>query len=86
MDRGNKENQKSHNQDHNTMKNKVLSIVCADDEKLMLDMINYFILDAYPDAEIRQAQDGNAALTCCFAQPPDILVTNVNMPGMTGLN
>ena len=86
MDHGNKENQTSLNQKHSTIKKKVISIVCADDEKLMLDMINYFILDAFPDAEIRQAQDGNEALTYCLAQPPDILVTNVNMPVISGID
>jgi YesN/AraC family two-component response regulator len=75
----------SFNQKHRAIEKKILSIVCADDEKLMLDIINYFILDAYPDAEIRLARDGNEALTYCLAQPPDILVTNVNMPGMTGI-
>ncbi len=85
MGRGNKENQILCDQKHSTVKKDFLSIVCVDDEKLILDIINYFILDAFPDAEIRQARNGNEALTYCFAQPPDILVTNVNMPGMTGI-
>ncbi len=85
MDRWNKENQISCDQKHGTVKKDLLSIVCVDDEKLVLDIMNYFILDAFPDAEIRHALNGNEALAYCFAQPPDILVTNVNMPGMTGI-
>ena len=85
MDTGNKENQKSRNQKHSKIKQRVLSIVCADDEKLVLEMINCFILDMFPNAEIRQALNGNEALICCLAQSPDILVTNVNMPGMSGI-
>jgi YesN/AraC family two-component response regulator len=80
MDTVNMEDQK-----FSLLKKDLLSIVCVDDEALILDMINYFIRDAFPDSEMRQARNGNEALTYCLAQPPDILVTNVNMPGMTGI-
>ncbi len=85
MECGKKQNQISSDQKHCTVKKDFLSIVCVDDEKLILDVINYFILDAFPGAGIRQARNGNEALTYCLAQRPDILVTNVNMPGMTGI-
>ncbi len=85
MERFNRDSQTSRNQRHSNVKKNVLSIVCADDEKLMIDMINCCIRDAFPDVIIRQAENGNEALTSCLEQPPDVLITNVNMPGMTGI-
>jgi CheY-like chemotaxis protein len=64
----------------------------------MPDVATILIVDDYPDAldvwelylrasgfEVLRAEDGNAALQCACEKLPDLLVMDLELPGLTGV-
>ena len=49
------------------------------------DMLAYLAELLAPDWSVLQATDGEAGLTCAAAEMPDVIVTDIMMPGMDGL-
>ncbi len=43
------------------------------------------LLSAWPDFRVQYADDGNEAMKCIAASPPDVVVTDLVMPEMDGL-
>lgn len=62
-----------------------IRIVIAEDQALVLGALAA-LLELEPDLEVvAQARTGREAMTALVAHGPDILVTDIEMPGMTGL-
>jgi two-component system response regulator DesR len=63
----------------------VIRIVIAEDQAMVLGALAA-LLDTENDLEVAgTARDGDAALALCEKVRPDILVTDIEMPGLTGL-
>ncbi|MGI6005957.1 MAG: response regulator [Ruminococcus sp.] len=62
----------------------MLKVLIADDEKDIVDLIAYLIKDL--DVEIAgQATDGLSAYQLILEKEPDVVISDIRMPGMTGL-
>lgn len=62
-----------------------IRVVLAEDQALVRGALAA-LLELEPDIEVvAQAMDGRAALAALVAHAPDVLVTDVEMPNMTGL-
>jgi two-component system response regulator DesR len=63
-----------------------ISVVLAEDQGMVLGAFAA-LLRLEPDLEVvATATDGHAALAAVLEHEPDVLVTDVEMPGMTGLD
>lgn len=62
-----------------------IRVVIAEDQALVLGALAA-LLELEPDIEVvGQARSGKEALTQLIAHNPDVLLTDIEMPGMTGL-
>ena len=61
----------------------VKRIVVADDEAHILHVVSMKLRNA--GYEVQTAEDGEEALELCQADPPDMLITDYQMPYMTGV-
>jgi serine/threonine-protein kinase len=61
------------------------SILIADDDELMRVILKQMLADAIPNAQIAVAESGAAAIRCVRAHPPDVLVLDLEMPDVSGL-
>src|SRR5690606_10498037 len=60
-------------------------LILVDDEPLARDRLRELLADA-PDVEIvAEAGDGQAALHACAAHDPDLVLLDISMPGIDGL-
>lgn len=63
----------------------MIAVVIADDQPLVRSGLR-MILEAEPDIEVAgEAADGEAALALVTSSPPDVLLLDVQMPGVDGL-
>ena len=62
-----------------------IRVVVAEDQGMVLGAL-VALLEIEPDIEVvGKAKDGRDALDVCFKTMPDVLVTDIEMPEMTGL-
>jgi len=61
------------------------TVLIVDDSRVSRMMLHGILQDRQPDWTFMEAGDGEAALRCLEAQPADLAVLDVNMPGMDGL-
>jgi len=59
-------------------------ILIADDESHIRRILEFNLERA--GFEVVSTQDGQEALAAVLAQPPDLVILDVSMPGMTGLD
>ena len=62
-----------------------MRIIVADDEYFARKAIVQMIADWDPDIEIIEAEDGAAALEAVETLSPELLLTDIRMPGMDGI-
>lgn len=62
-----------------------LSILLAEDEKLSRDLLTFILTKKYPDIPIHCAVNGKEGLALFIKHSPAIVITDINMPEMTGL-
>jgi len=66
--------------------NEKMKIIIVDDEDLVRERFRYgFPLEDYGYEIIGEAEDGEEALQLCKQTNPDIVITDIVMPGMDGL-
>jgi len=58
-------------------------ILVADDEAHILYVVSMKLRNA--GYEVMTAQDGEEALELCYAEQPDLIITDYQMPVMTGI-
>ena len=68
-----------------TARSPVETLLVVEDDKTLRDVIVKTIKDAYPHFRLETAADGAEALDKISQQIPTILITNVMMPRMTGI-
>jgi CheY-like chemotaxis protein len=61
-------------------------ILVVDDETGMLDLIRELLEDVKPSIEIDTAEDGKAALAKIIEKKPSILISDIAMPRMSGID
>lgn len=67
------------------MPTKAIRVVIADDEPAYRSAIQR-VLTLMPECElVGVCKDGQEALEVCLAQPPDVLLTDIMMPRMSGI-
>ena len=63
-----------------------MKILIADDSRAMRQVISFMLREAgYRGHTIIEAADGNAALEAARTECPDLIISDWNMPNMTGL-
>lgn len=60
--------------------------IIADDHTIVRRGIREIIQDAYPDALIEEAGDAETLLQMVGQQAPDLVITDLSMPGRSGLD
>lgn len=60
-----------------------LQVLVVDDDELILEVVRT-VLDL-EDLDVRTARDGDQALASIAAERPDIIVTDLMMPGIDGI-
>jgi DNA-binding NarL/FixJ family response regulator len=66
------------------MSEPILKIVIADDHQMFIDGVKVLIRNETRFAIVGEALNGEAALELIAQHRPDILITDINMPGMSG--
>jgi len=61
-----------------------LRVVVADDDELVRLMVEQAVRAYAPNAQIVSVADGGTALEACTGAPVDLLITDDQMPVMTG--
>jgi len=61
------------------------SVVIVDDDEDALRLFGAMVRQAVPDAQIRLAPDGETALRMVRESAPDLLLSDLDLPGMSGL-
>lgn len=63
----------------------MIQILIVDDEKIERNGIKFLLKQLHMEAEIREAVNGVKALEALKERPVDILLTDIKMPFMDGL-
>lgn len=64
-----------------------MKILVVDDFSTMRRIVRNLLVElGFTNTLIQEAEDGNAALTLLRSQPIDLVVTDWNMPNMTGID
>jgi YesN/AraC family two-component response regulator len=62
-----------------------LSILLVEDDEMTSELLASMLKMKYPQAHIYTAMDGKAGLDTFRRHQPDIVITDINMPEMDGL-
>lgn len=63
-----------------------MKILLVDDHEMMLDGLEAILAKAHPQPRTVRAASGEEALEALREQPFDLLITDYNLPGMSGLH
>jgi len=64
----------------------MLRILIADDHEIVRTGLKQILREEYPFAEIEDAEDGNALVDKAVQKNWDIIISDLTMPGMTGID
>jgi len=64
---------------------KKMSVMLVEDDADTAELLEAMIGQLWPQAHVRLARDGFSALLDAGKQTPDVLVTDINLPGMDGV-
>lgn len=63
----------------------VLSLLVVDDDKMARDVLSVMITRKFPHSSIYFAEDGQSGVEVFMEHRPDIVITDISMPGMDGI-
>lgn len=61
------------------------AVLVVDDDPDIASALARLVREGAPDAQVRTARNGEAALEAVRAQPPDLMLLDLDMPGMNGI-
>jgi len=64
---------------------KKMSVMLVEDDADAAELLEVLIGRLWPQAQVRLARDGFSALLDAGKQPPDVLITDINLPGLDGV-
>lgn len=64
---------------------KKLSVMLVEDHADTAELLEAMIGELWPQAHVRLARDGFSALLDAGKEPPDVLITDINLPGLDGV-
>ena len=64
---------------------KALSLLIVEDDKAALESLYLTITLKYPDFSVRTAENGLLGLELCREELPDLVITDIDMPEMNGI-
>jgi len=62
-----------------------LSLLVVEDDREAVEVLKIIIPRKFPDVTIYIAANGTTGMELCKEHSPDIVVTDINMPGMDGV-
>ncbi len=62
-----------------------MNIIIADDHEVIRRVIKRILLEEYPSANIEEVKDGNELLAKVMPGQWDVVITDISMPGMNGI-
>jgi len=62
-----------------------LRFIVADDDVGFRDLVAHIVLRGFPGSTVEQLPDGLAALKAAERNPPSVIITDLDMPNMSGL-
>jgi len=62
-----------------------MSVMLVEDHADTAELLEEMIRELFPQARVRLARDGFSALLEAGKQPPDVLITDINLPGLDGV-
>lgn len=63
---------------------KIEQVLIVDDDQSLNDLIKQFLDKKYPDFKVMQALDGYDAGRAILEQRPDVVILDINLPGVDG--
>ena len=63
----------------------VPGILVVDDHEPTRRLLTELLLDEFPGSSVKAADDGDSAIAACEADPPRIVVKDIQMRGMSGI-
>lgn len=61
-----------------------MNLVCVDDDPNLRTLLEMVLAEA-EDFDVRICESGEEAVSTCIANPPDLVLLDMMMPGMDGL-
>jgi YesN/AraC family two-component response regulator len=61
-----------------------ISILVAEDDKIVRNLLGLIIAKKFPAVTVYLAEDGRAGLELFKSHRPQLVITDINMPGMDG--
>ena len=62
-----------------------LDVLVVDDDEHIAKVLVFYVKKTAPDAIVRTAVDGESALKSILEKPPDMMLLDLNMPKLTGI-
>jgi CheY-like chemotaxis protein len=60
-----------------------LAVLCVEDDRMNL-LLNQMALERVPGVDVQVARDGSAALQMIRRRPPDLVISDMKLPGLSG--
>lgn len=64
---------------------RAFSLLVVDDDKMAREVLSVMINRKFPDTSIYFAEDGQSGVKIFLEHLPDIVITDISMPGMDGI-
>ena len=63
-----------------------MKLLVIDDEKIVLDSVSHMLMQSFPEIQVETARNGKEGLLKLEMYRPELVMTDIRMPGMSGLD